>query len=77
LFQDFYNFLLDYVNDPVIGSTTQESKGFVAADRYSRYLSTKMYPSPGSTGVRSTENLYDLMNGPIRQKLKIIPENVA
>ncbi|KAH8505744.1 hypothetical protein H0E87_012813 [Populus deltoides] len=74
---DFYNFLLDYVNDPVIGSTTQESKGFVAADRYSRYLSTKMYPSPGSTGVRSTVNLYDLMNGPIRQKLKIIPENVT
>jgi hypothetical protein len=27
--------------------------------------------------VRSTENLYDLMNGPIRQKLKIIPENVT
>ncbi|KAG6769734.1 hypothetical protein POTOM_025395 [Populus tomentosa] len=37
-FVDFYNFLLDYVNDPVIGSTTQESKGFVAADSYSRCI---------------------------------------
>ncbi|KAF9680206.1 hypothetical protein SADUNF_Sadunf06G0097100 [Salix dunnii] len=74
---DFYNFLLDYVNDPVIGSTTQGSKGLVAVDRYSRYLSTKMYPSQGSIGERSPVDLDDLMNGPIRRKLKIIPENVT
>ncbi|CAK7343286.1 unnamed protein product, partial [Dovyalis caffra] len=74
---DFYNFLLDAVNDPVVGSTAKGSKGFAAVDRYSRYLSTKMYPSSDRIGVRSTVDLYALMNGPIYQKLKIIPENVT
>ncbi|KAG5243281.1 serine carboxypeptidase [Salix suchowensis] len=64
---DFYNFLLDYVNDPIVGSTAQGSRGV-----------TKMNPSPGSIGVRpSPVDLHELINGPIRRKLKIIPENVT
>lgn len=67
--------MLDDGNDPVVGASIGGSKGLTAVDRYSGYLSTKIYPSPG-VGPRSSD-LYDLMNGPIRKKLKIIPENVT
>ncbi|XP_048235854.1 serine carboxypeptidase-like 51 isoform X2 [Ricinus communis] len=72
---DFYNFMLDYENDPVIGTSTERSKKGVSTDRYSRYLETRYFPSTGSNAGSS--NLYDLMNGPVRIKLKIIPENVT
>ncbi|XP_012082500.1 serine carboxypeptidase-like 51 [Jatropha curcas] len=67
---DFYNFLLDYGNDPVVGITT-ETKKWILSDRYSNYINAKYHPSSASDG------LYDFMNGPIRKKLIIIPENVT
>ncbi|KAJ4847127.1 hypothetical protein Tsubulata_047395, partial [Turnera subulata] len=70
--QDFYNFLLDDGQSPVKGTKAMELKG-INGDRYSRYLSTKVYKS---AGVRA-RSLYDLMNGPVKDKLKIIPTNVT
>ncbi|KAJ9184375.1 hypothetical protein P3X46_004106 [Hevea brasiliensis] len=67
---DFYNFMLDFDNDPVVGISKQRSKGH-SRDRYSRYLEARYYRSPRA------RNLYGLMNGPIRKKLKIIPKNVT
>ncbi|XP_038902086.1 serine carboxypeptidase-like 51 isoform X2 [Benincasa hispida] len=70
---DFYNFMLDQDMDPVI-STSEESNSFntvkVKVKSYSAYLSHKIY-KPGGEG-----DLEALMNGPIKQKLKIIPPNV-
>ncbi|KAJ4836715.1 hypothetical protein Tsubulata_031909 [Turnera subulata] len=69
---DFYNFLLDgEQQSPVKGRKAMELKR-INGDRYSRYLSTKVYKS---AGVRA-RSLYDLMNGPVKDKLKIIPTNV-
>ncbi|CAL5387663.1 unnamed protein product [Camellia sinensis] len=69
---DFYNFMLDSSNDPV-ESRTYESKGLMV-DRYSKYMRTKIFSSiNGASGP----DLYTVMNGPIKQKLKIIPENVT
>ncbi|CAL5389364.1 unnamed protein product [Camellia sinensis] len=69
---DFYNFMLDSSNDP-LESRTYESKGLVV-DRYSKYMRTKIFSSINSA---SGPDLYTVMNGPIKQKLKIIPENVT
>ncbi|XP_050228162.1 serine carboxypeptidase-like 51 [Mercurialis annua] len=69
---DFYNFMLDSENDPVIGISTERSK-LISIDRYSRYLEAMFYKSNGAT----SNNLDDLMNGPIKDKLKIIPKNVT
>ncbi|GFS45831.1 serine carboxypeptidase-like 51 [Actinidia rufa] len=69
---DFYNFMLDDGQDPV-ALTTKESKGLMV-DRYSRYFSTNSFSSDNGA---SSPDLGSVMNGPIKQKLKIIPHNVT
>ncbi|KAF8397777.1 hypothetical protein HHK36_016699 [Tetracentron sinense] len=66
---DFYNFLLDSGMDPVSMIATELSKE-IAMKRYSRYLDF-IRSSPGGD-----VDLGSLMNGVIRKKLKIIPDNV-
>ncbi|XP_065857336.1 serine carboxypeptidase-like 51 [Euphorbia lathyris] len=72
---DFYNFMLDSENDPVEGSSTEGSKGRFG-NRYSKYLISKYYSTSSATPGGSND-LYDFMNGPIKQKLNIIPENIT
>ncbi|WCJ34422.1 serine carboxypeptidase-like 51 [Euphorbia peplus] len=72
---DFYNFMLDGDNDPVEGSSIEGSKGLFS-NRYSTYLISKYYSTSSATPGGS-DGLYDLLNGPIKEKLKIIPENVT
>lgn len=67
-FQDFYNFLLDFGSDAM--TEVDFSKG-ITVKRYSTYLSSLRPSSPGGVG-----DLGSLMNGVIKKKLKIIPENV-
>lgn len=69
--QDFYNFLLDSGMDPV-SLTAAELQKEIAINRYSRYLNSLRYSAGSGNG-----DLYSLMNGPIKKKLKIIPENVT
>ncbi|KAA8544154.1 hypothetical protein F0562_022210 [Nyssa sinensis] len=66
---DFYNFLLDSGMDPVSLTAAELSKE-IAMKRYSRYLDS-FRASPGGGG-----DLESLMNGAIRKKLNIIPDNV-
>ncbi|CAI9785901.1 unnamed protein product [Fraxinus pennsylvanica] len=66
---DFYNFLLDSGMDPV-SLTASELKWGISKKRYSRYLNS-LRPTPGGDG-----DIDSLMNGPIKKKLKIIPDNV-
>lgn len=68
---DFYNFLLDSGMDPV-SLTAAELQKEIAINRYSRYLNSLRYSAGSGNG-----DLYSLMNGPIKKKLKIIPENVT
>ncbi|KAI5666468.1 hypothetical protein M9H77_16321 [Catharanthus roseus] len=65
---DFYNFLLDSAMDP-LSLTASELKQEIAIKRYSRYLSSL---KPGGKG-----DIGSLMDGIIKRKLKIIPENVT
>ncbi|KAL3849586.1 hypothetical protein ACJIZ3_011468 [Penstemon smallii] len=67
---DFYNFLLDSGMDPV-SLTTSELSQQIAIKRYSRYLNS-FRSTPGGDG-----DLYSLMNGEIKKKLKIIPRDVS
>ncbi|MQM21348.1 hypothetical protein Taro_054388, partial [Colocasia esculenta] len=69
---DFYNFLLDSAMDPLSTASAAELPRGMAVRRYTRYLSSKASSSPGGGG-----GLGGLMNGPINQKLKIIPNNVS
>ncbi|KAL8130107.1 hypothetical protein V2J09_019262 [Rumex salicifolius] len=67
---DFYNFLLDSDSDPL---------GSVAADSVSassKRFSFRRY-SVRSTLPGSAVDMNSLMNGPIRNKLKLIPSNVT
>lgn len=66
---DFYNFLLDTGMDPV-SMTATSLVGGGSRKSYSRYLDS-LKTSPGSNG-----DLDSLMNGAIRKKLAIIPNNV-
>ncbi|KAK2643487.1 hypothetical protein Ddye_025250 [Dipteronia dyeriana] len=70
---DFYNFLLDSGMDPVSATATKISE-VISMKRYSRYLSGLKSSSytPGGDG-----DLDSLLNGAIKKKLKIIPENVT
>ncbi|XP_059646786.1 serine carboxypeptidase-like 51 isoform X4 [Cornus florida] len=68
---NFYNFMLDSGTAIV---QSEEQKGLMA-ERYSKYLSTKMFLS-SINGAR-TGDFASLMNGPIKEKLKIIPNNVT
>lgn len=63
--QDFYNFMLDSGSDPLALKATGLLQGILM--KYSNYL-----PSKDS----SNGGLNSLMNGVIREKLKIIPKNV-
>nr|XP_018677012.1 PREDICTED: serine carboxypeptidase-like 51 isoform X4 [Musa acuminata subsp. malaccensis] len=64
---DFYNFLLDSGSDPV---------SLTAAAEASRKLSLKMYPTYLSSKASTSPDISGLMNGLIKEKLKIIPKNV-
>ncbi|KAK2980297.1 hypothetical protein RJ640_006295 [Escallonia rubra] len=70
-FVDFYNFLLDSGMDPVSLTAAELSRG-IAMKRYSRYL-TSLRSSVGGDG----DSLDTLLNGVIKKKLNIIPENVT
>ncbi|WOL18233.1 serine carboxypeptidase-like 51 [Canna indica] len=64
---DFYNFLLDEASDP-LSLTSVESSGKFMMKTYATYLSSKASSTSG--------DISSLMDGPIRDKLKIIPKNV-
>ncbi|KAF5186646.1 Serine carboxypeptidase-like [Thalictrum thalictroides] len=65
---DFYNIMLDSKKDPIEGTTNEASKQ-MSTKRYSKYLD--------SPSLRSAKKgLSSLMNGVIREKLKIIPTGV-
>ncbi|XP_078439749.1 serine carboxypeptidase-like 51 [Wolffia australiana] len=66
---DLYNFLLDSGMDPV-SETAAVLVRSVAARKYSNYLASK-------ASTANSGDLGSLMEGPIRSKLKIIPENVT
>ncbi|KAK1284706.1 Serine carboxypeptidase-like 51 [Acorus calamus] len=71
---DLYNFLLDAGSDPLaITGTDQLSQG-MAMKRYSTYLSSEASSSGGGGGGGG---LGSLMNGVIKEKLKIIPKDVS
>ncbi|XP_010241644.1 PREDICTED: serine carboxypeptidase-like 51 [Nelumbo nucifera] len=65
---DFYNFLLDAGRDP-LAIKTMESSAMIAVHKYSKYLSSNKFSGDGV-------DLGSLMNGVIRKKLKIIPNDV-
>ncbi|KAF7805656.1 serine carboxypeptidase-like 51 [Senna tora] len=71
---DFYNFLQDAGSD---SATTSAMEGVglhreIALTRYSNYLTSMRSSSGGGGG-----DLKTLLNGVIKRKLKIIPENVT
>ncbi|TQE04004.1 hypothetical protein C1H46_010375 [Malus baccata] len=69
---DFYNFLLDSGMDPVSSlATIQYNKG-IYVKKYSRYLSSLRSSAGGGNG-----DLDSLLNGAIKKKLKIIPDDVT
>ncbi|KAG7029856.1 Serine carboxypeptidase-like 51, partial [Cucurbita argyrosperma subsp. argyrosperma] len=73
---DFYNFMLDFEMDSLAATTTTNSVESNRIDslevrKNSPYLSLNIY-KPGAKG-----DLEALMNGPIKQKLTIIPSNVT
>nr|KYP51815.1 Serine carboxypeptidase-like 51 [Cajanus cajan] len=69
---DFYNFLLDSGSDSATVSAMKR-KLFkeISMRRYSKHLTSTRY-SPGVNG-----DLNNLLNGVIKKKLKIIPENIS
>ncbi|KAL7594695.1 serine carboxypeptidase-like 51 [Lactuca sativa] len=67
---DFYNFMLDSEMDPLSMSASELMTKITPKKRYSRYLDS-LKKSPGGNG-----GLGYLMNGAIRKKLGIIPNNV-
>ncbi|XP_009372480.2 serine carboxypeptidase-like 51 [Pyrus x bretschneideri] len=69
---DFYNFLLDSGMDPVSSlATIQYNKG-IYVKKYSRYLSSLRSSAGGGN-----DDLGSLLNGAIKKKLKIIPDDVT
>lgn len=70
--QDFYNFMLDYSQDPT-ASQLSEVKSLMV-EVYSKFIGAKTFSSVNGA---SSPDLGSLMNGPIKQKLKIIPNNVT
>lgn len=72
LLQDVYNFLLDSGMDPVSADTPaagSSSASNVQALRYSTYL--------GSQDSAGSSNTIDgIMNGVIKEKLKIVPKDL-
>ncbi|CAL9136649.1 unnamed protein product [Musa acuminata var. zebrina] len=64
---DFYNFLLDSADDPISVTAVQQSEK----------LTMKAYPTYLSSKASSSVDISSLMNGVIREKLKIIPKTVS
>ncbi|KAI5322505.1 hypothetical protein L3X38_031577 [Prunus dulcis] len=73
---DFYNFLLDSGMDPVSSLATIEVSKGIALKKYSRYLSS-LRSSSSAAGGDGVGDLDTLLNGVIKKKLKIIPDNVT
>ncbi|CAN1353577.1 Serine carboxypeptidase-like 51 [Linum perenne] len=66
---DFYNFLYDAGDSPVVLTNKAESRRDInAAEKYTSRL---------ISAAKSSTSLSDLMNGAIRRKLKIIPPNIT
>lgn len=79
---DFYNFMLDTGMDPLAttsasgaAATTSSLSGKVVFGRYSKYINSLVKTTTNRRG--NGGDLTDLMEGPIRNKLKIIPPNVT
>ncbi|KAF7148767.1 hypothetical protein RHSIM_Rhsim03G0085900 [Rhododendron simsii] len=70
---DFYNFMLDDSQDPTASQLSEVSKSLMV-EVYSKFIGAKTFSSVKSA---LSPNLGSLMNGPIKQKLKIIPNNVT
>ncbi|KAJ7981081.1 Carboxypeptidase [Quillaja saponaria] len=68
---DFYNFLSENSGGNSITSMDLGQSKVISVQRYSRYLSS-LRPTPGGNG-----GLGSLLNGVIKKKLKIIPDNVT
>jgi serine carboxypeptidase 1 len=72
---DFYNLLVDAGSDSVtIAASELGLLKEISMKRYSKYLTSlrTRYSTPGGDG-----DVYTLLNGVIKKKLKIIPENVT
>ncbi|CAI0407563.1 unnamed protein product [Linum tenue] len=69
---DFYNFLYDDGDSPVAANKAAGRRKNAAEKYSSKFL--RMGQRSSSLAQKSTS---DFMNGPIRKKLKIIPENVT
>ncbi|WJX44070.1 Serine carboxypeptidase-like 51 [Trifolium repens] len=72
---DFYNLLVDAGSDSVtIAASELGLLKEISMKRYSKYLTSirRRYSTPGGDG-----DVYTLLNGVIKKKLKIIPENVT
>ncbi|KAK4763528.1 hypothetical protein SAY87_012966 [Trapa incisa] len=79
---DFYNFLLDSSMDGVSLASGEELDGAIPARRYLTYLNYLKSASASSSSSSSPGNpngnsLIDIMEGPIRKKLGIIPKDVS
>uniref|UniRef100_A0ACD5WV13 Uncharacterized protein n=1 Tax=Avena sativa TaxID=4498 RepID=A0ACD5WV13_AVESA len=67
---DVYNFLLDSGMDPVTTTTATASNTHV--DKYSRYLR-----SQAQEAAADANTIGGIMNGVVKEKLKIIPSNLT
>lgn len=63
--QDLYNFLLDRAMDPVAPSSASN----LQLTRYSEYLASKAMTSGSNNTVEG------VLNGAVKEKLKIIPKD--
>ncbi|AQL05938.1 Serine carboxypeptidase-like 51 [Zea mays] len=73
--QDVYNFLLDSGMDPVSTDSSPSSSSpssVLQALRYSTYLGSQL----GDSSAGSSNTIDGIMNGVIKEKLKIIPKDV-
>lgn len=71
--QDVYNFLLDSGMNPVSADFSLSSPNSVLqALRYSTYLGSQL----GDSSAGSSNTIDGIMNGVIKEKLKIIPKDV-
>ncbi|XP_058204154.1 serine carboxypeptidase-like 51 [Rhododendron vialii] len=70
---DFYNFMLYYSQDLTASQSSEVPKSLMV-EVYSKFIGAKTFSSVKGA---SSPDLGSLMNGPIKQKLKIIPNNVT
>ncbi|XP_057752760.1 serine carboxypeptidase-like 51 isoform X1 [Arachis stenosperma] len=76
---DFYNFLVDAGSDSVALSSAMELGLFreFSMKKYSKYLTSMRLSSSSSSSPGGGNDLDTLLNGVIKKKLKIIPQNVS